>query len=239
MKIWRRFKKQKDGEVPAMVLPNQDGTPLMTFPPKVIAPLRHMVARTARSEPFPERLAMMASLRQEGVSYLSLALATTMAHDMEATVCVVELNWQRPSEILLSASKNGGLTAVLTKETQLEDAITRTGIPNLSLLSAGNMDAADHSSFARSSILKDSIEQLSKDFDHLVLDIPAILACNDAIPLASLCTASCLVVRQGVTSVEDARLALDDVDHLPILGVIMNQVHLYTPSIILRRVPQY
>ena len=239
MKIWRRSKKQKEGGIPALVLPDQSGTPLMTFPPKVVAPLRHMIARTARSEPLPERLAMMAALRQEGVSYLSLALATTIAHDMETTVCVVELNWQRPSEILASVSENGGLTAVLTKKLPLSEAITPTGLPNLSLLPAGNMDAEYHSSVARSSMLKKSIEQLSQQFDHLILDIPAILACDDAIPLASLSTASCLVVRQGVTSIEDARLALDDVDHLSILGVIMNQVHLYTPSLILQRVPQY
>ena len=239
MKNWRRSKKQKDENFPAMILPNVDDTPLITFPSKVIAPLRHMVARTARSEPFPARLAMMASLRQEGASYLSLALATTMAHDMEETVCVVELNWQWPSEILLDVSKNGGLTAVLTNETELDDAIIRTGLPNLALLPAGNMAAEKRSSFARGTMLKKTIEELSEKFDHLVLDIPAILASNDAIPLASLSTASCLIVRQGATSVGDARLALADVDHLSILGVIMNQVHLYTPSIILRRVPQY
>ena len=222
-----------------MVLPAQDGTPLISFPPKVVAPLRHMIARTARSEPFPARLTMMAALREEGVSYLSLALATTIANDMETTVCVVELNWQRPSAILASASEKGGLTAVLTNEVELEEAIIPTGLPNLSLLPAGDMDESRHSSFARSSILKQTIAQLSEQFDHLILDIPAILACDDAIPLASLSSASCLVVRQGVTSIEDARLALDDVDHLSILGVIMNQVRLYTPSIILRRVPQY
>lgn len=239
MKIWHRLRKQKTEIDPVMTLLAEDGTPLMTFPSDVVAPLRHMVARAARNKPFPARLAMMASLRQEGVTYLAHALATTMAHDMEATVCVVELNWEWPSGVLLTASGNGGLTAVLTNETKLDDAIIRTRHPNLSLLSAGNMAAENRPGFARSSILKETIEQLGEKFDHLVLDIPSILACNDAIPLASLCTDACLVVRQGVTSVEDARLALDDVDHLPILGVIMNQVHLHTPSILLQHIPQY
>jgi len=239
MKIWSRSKKQKDEVPPALLLPDQDGVPLMTFPSKVVAPLRHMVARAARNEPFPSRLAVMSSLRQEGVTYLTHALATTMAHDMEATVCVVDLNWHWPSEMLSSVIKNGGLTAVLTNKAKLDDTIIRTGLPNLALLPAGNMVVERRSSFARSSLLKETIAQLSEKFDHLVLDIPAILACNDVIPLASLSANACLVVRQGVTSVEDAKLALDDVDHLSILGVIMNQVHLYTPSIVLQHIPQY
>ena len=239
MKLWSRSKKQTSEEYPALLLPDENGVPLMTFPSKVVAPLRHMVARAARNEPFPSRLAVMASLRQEGVTYLAHALATTMAHDMEATVCVIELNWQWPSNILSAVTDNGGLTAVLTNETKLDDAIIRTGLPNLALLPAGNMAIERRSSFARSSLLKETITQLSEQFDHLLLDIPAILASNDAIPLASLSADACLIVRQGVTAVEDARLALDDVDHLSILGVIMNQVHLYTPSKILRHIPQY
>lgn len=239
MKLWSRSKKQKPEEYPALVLPDQNGVPLITFPPKVVAPLRHMVARAARNDPFPSRLAVMASLREEGVTYLAHALATTMAHDMESTVCVVELNWQWPSGIFSAETESGGLTAVLTNETKLDDAIIRTGLPNLALLPAGKMAIERRSSFARSTLLKETITQLSEKFDYLLLDIPAILACNDAIPLASLSADACLVVRQGVTPVEDARLALDDVDHLSILGVIMNQVHLYTPSILLRHIPQY
>jgi len=239
MKLWSRSKKQKPEEYPALLLLDQHDVPLMTFPPKVVAPLRHMVARAARNEPFPSRLAVMSSLRQEGVTYLAHALATTMAHDMEATVCVVELNWQWPSDIFSETMHNGGLTAVLTNKTKLEDAIIHTRLPNLALLPAGKMAIERRSSFARSTLLKETITQLSEKFDHLILDIPAILACNDAIPLASLSADACLVVRQGVTAVEDARLALDDVDHLSILGVIMNQVHLYTPSMLLQHIPQY
>ena len=239
MKLRRRSKKIKADEFPSLSLSDQDGEPIMTFPSEVVGPLRHMAARVSRAGSFPARLAMLSSLRQEGVTYLAQALATKMAYDMEATVCVVELNWQWPSGILSTISDNGGLAAVLTGEAKLEEAVILTGQPNLFLLPAGEMAVEKRSIFARSSLLKKTIEQLSEQFDHLLLDIPAVLASNDAIPLASFCTDACLVVRQGATSIEDARLALDDIDHLSILGVIMNQVHLKTPSMLLKLIPQY
>ena len=47
-----------------------------------------------------------------------------------------------------------------------------------------------------------------------------------------------MVIKHGVTSIENVRLALDDVNHLRILGVLMNQVNLQTPSLLLRFIPQ-
>ncbi|MCA9925602.1 MAG: hypothetical protein KC421_24695, partial [Anaerolineales bacterium] len=71
-----------------------------------------------------------------------------------------------------------------------------------------------------------------------LLDIPALLATSDAIPLASLSSGSCLVIKQGVTSIENVRLALDDIAHLNMLGVILNQAVIKTPKLFLRFIPQ-
>jgi Mrp family chromosome partitioning ATPase len=206
----------------------------MSFPPRVVDPIRYMIARISRNAPFPERLTMMASLRQEGVTYLSRALATTMATDLEARICVVELNWWWPSD----SFEAPGLAAVLSGEVTLKEAIVPTGLSNLSLLPAGHSGVEKRSIFAHSLALQEVIEQLNQEYDHLILDLPAVRASTDAIPLSSLGTAACLVVRQGVTPIEDIRLALDDLDHLSILGVMMNQVHLNTPSFLLKYIPQ-
>ena len=81
------------------------------------------------------------------------------------------------------------------------------------------------------------IDSLAWRFDHLILDIPSVLATNDAIPLASHGTGCCLVIRQGVTPVVKVRAALLDLDHLHNIGVIMNQVKVHTPSFIINMVP--
>jgi len=46
------------------------------------------------------------------------------------------------------------------------------------------------------------------------------------------------VVRHGVTSTSSVQLALDTVKHLPMLGVILNQVSIKTPRWIRALIPQ-
>ena len=114
----------------------------------------------------------------------------------------------------------------------------QTSLPNLQLLPAGELEIEQRPIMARSQGLKKLIDFLSDRYDHVLLDVPAVLATSDAIALASLAKHSCLIVRQGVTSVENVKLALDDIDHMEMMGVIMNQVKVYTPSFILKFIPQ-
>ncbi len=99
------------------------------------------------------------------------------------------------------------------------------------------MPRDDRPVVAHSRYLKGMLDELNQQFDYLILDIPAILATSDAVSLASLGSACCLVIRQGVTRVEDVRLALDEASQLTMLGVVLNQFTLKTPKQILRFMP--
>ncbi|MCP5099987.1 MAG: CpsD/CapB family tyrosine-protein kinase [Chloroflexi bacterium] len=221
-----------------LTLATQDGRLVETYPGNVVDTLRHMISRLVRAEPFPQRLAFVASLRQEGVSYIARALATTLANDMEATICVVELNWWWPSAMPQSNGTPNGLASVLQGDMPLDEATMRTNMPNMDILPPGMLTQEERTGVARSSLLRETIDELNHRYRHLILDIPAILATSDAIPLATLGTDCCVLIRQGVTSIENACIALDDIDHLKIAGVIMNQVELATPSFLLRYIPQ-
>ncbi len=232
-----RTKKPKDPGPAPLVLPMGDGTPVHNFPGEVVDNLRYMVTRITRNNKLPARLAIVAALRQEGVTYLAQALATTLAHDMSVRVCVVDLNWWWPSTSMLAAQDNPGLAGVITEEATLEDVVAPTGWSNLAYVPAGAMPIEHRPVMARSQALNQILTSLSKQYDHLILDIPAIRATNDAIPLASLADGCCLIIRQGVTTIEDVRQALDEIDHIPMLGVVMNQVRLATPAPILKLIP--
>lgn len=119
----------------------------------------------------------------------------------------------------------------------LDDVLAPTGWSNLAFLPAGAISPVSRPVTARSETLREVIEQLNQRYDQLVLDIPAILATNDAVPLASLATAVCLVIYQGATTVTDAQRALGEIDHLPIVGTILNRASLKTPSLIMKFVP--
>jgi Mrp family chromosome partitioning ATPase len=215
--------------LPSLTIRDANDAPAVSFPGELIENLRYMITRLGQRGELPTTLSMVAALRQEGVTSLSLALAATIANDLMARLCVVELNWWWPSTSPLVSPGNRGLAAVIANEAGLDEVIVSTGWPNLSLLPAGDMPRDNRPVVARSLALKDTLKELSQRFDYLILDIPAILATNDAIPLAALGSASCLVIRQGVTSVEDVRLALDDIAQLKILGTVLNRAKLSTP----------
>jgi Mrp family chromosome partitioning ATPase len=231
----RRFKNVKvQPQVPGLVLPSPSGEAWAAFPLTVVEPMRRLISRLSRKDAIPSRLAFVAALRQEGVSYISWAFATTLAYDSQASVCIVDLNWWWPSELFRKVPPCGGLGAVLTGETTLEQAVVSSGKPNLAILPAGELSLHERALYSRSTILKETIMELADRYNHLILDIPSVLASPDAIPLSSFGDACCLVIHQGVTSVTDVKAALSDLDHIPQLGVVMNKFHLNTPRLIQR-----
>jgi len=222
-----------------IVLQGADGAPLVTFAAQVVTNLRHMVTRLANEKQLTARIAIIATLPEEGVTYVSLALGATLAHDWRARVCVVELNWHRPGLLkLLPGLASPGLAGVLDNTVKMEDALVKTSVEGLALLPAGEMPFGKRTMIARGAELKTLVDRLSAQFDYLVLDIPAIKLTSDAIPLAAHGSAACLVVRQGVTPIADAQRALDDVQQLNMLGVVMNRVRVQTPRVILGLIPQ-
>jgi Mrp family chromosome partitioning ATPase len=239
MKLRRKKKKNamslKDI---AIALETSDGHPITYFSTDVIDNLRRMVTKIHYKDGLPKVISLTSAIRQEGVTYLSWALGTTIAIDLQKTVCVVELNWWNPTDHLQFA-QDAGLAAVLNREIALDKAIIPTNNDNLSLLAAGHQPRrVQRAMWARSDLLQETLQQISEKFDHILLDIPAVRTTSDAIPLASLGDACALVVRQGITEVADVRLALDDITHLPMLGVIMNFVAFDTPSFIMKLIPQ-
>jgi Mrp family chromosome partitioning ATPase len=255
-----RFRWQEQSNPSQRTLPvhvTQDGSLLGAFPPPVVNSLRRMLTQLAYQNALPDRFAMVSALREEGVTYTSLALATTLASDLATRVCAVELNWWSPSllslwsslqrmapaheqraESALPVASSAGFVDVLAGTATLEETLVPTTMPNLMLLPAGSLSVPQRPAVARSAELRTCIERLSERFDHLVLDIPAIMTTSDAIALASLGTACCVVVRQGVTSMNTVRLALDNIRHLPVLGIVLNRARLRTPRWILSFIPQ-
>jgi Mrp family chromosome partitioning ATPase len=233
--VIRRRKAQEQARVKESAC--QTDPAAISFPNEVVQPLRRLVSRLALRGELPARLSMVSALRQEGVSYIAMALATTMAHDLAASVCAVELNWCWPG---MAGERSGacpGLAALLAGGVPLEVALLPTSLPNLMLLPAGKLLPERRSVMANRPELRRIIMQLAERFDYVLLDVPALLATSDAIPLAALGEACCFVVRQGVTPAQSVRQALDDVEHMPVMGVVLNQVHVATPRWLLKLIP--
>jgi Mrp family chromosome partitioning ATPase len=228
------------------------------FDASIVNSFRHMATELAYTNTLPRRLAVIAALRGEGVTYTALALGATLASDMATRVCVIELNWwapgllaqldparaavgrrsRRATPAATPAAARPGLAQVLSGAATLDQAMVVTDQPNLSLLPAGELPVAQRPSTARSGRLRELIDSLSERYDHLLFDVPAILSTSDSIALASFSEACLLVIRHGITSGASAGQALDDVRHLTILGAVLNQSSVKTPRWIRALIPQ-
>jgi Mrp family chromosome partitioning ATPase len=126
---------------------------------------------------------------------------------------------------------------VLRDSVPLREALVSTGNPALSILPAGESSVEEHPIFAASSELGAVLEDLDRSFDHVVLDLPALHVASEALTLAAEADAVAVVVRQGVTSEGQVQAALEQLDGVPVLGVILNAYTTKVPSVIMRRVP--
>lgn len=210
-----------------------------TFPQALVHSLRHMITKLNRDQNLPAKLSVVSALRQEGVSLISLALATIMAHDLSRRVCLVDLNWWWPSVTMHDlAAHSVGIAPLLHGEVQLDATLVRTNHPKLTILPAGSLPLTERPVIARSAALRSLIDELSDSVDHLILDIPAILTTSDAIPLASLGNACCAVIHQGISPRRAVKQALGEINHMPTLGVVLNRVQMATPPWVLKAIPQ-
>ena len=234
--MFRRKKNlvlSENSDEPLLSLRSRDGLFNEIFPHDTILSMRQLYSRMeSQVQIIPKRLGLTSSISREGVSYLTRALATTIAHDAGADVCIVETNWWSPS-----VESPEGLGAVVSGRRDLNDVIVSTNHANLAIIPAGDLSANERSIGARSENLKRILRELDDRFDHLIIDIPAIHATSEAIPLATLADSIVMIVRQGVTSSPRIRKSLDLMGHLDVIGVVMNQVETNTPEFLLNLFP--
>ena len=221
-----------------MLLTGKGGETWTTFPGEAVDSVRQAITHIMRTESFPKKLVVLSAMRQEGVTYLSRAIGTVLANDFGRKTCVLELNWWWPADYPKIVVGRPGIAEVLLGDIPLEEAFIPTGLDNLTLIPAGKQAHKLRSNFTKNEELLNVLTTLQNQFDHIILDLPAVTATSDAILLASLGTAVSLVIRQGVTPVQRVKATLDDLDHLNITGVIMNQVSVATPSYLLEYIVQ-
>jgi succinoglycan biosynthesis transport protein ExoP len=223
------------GVVPAMTSPNQTmairGQKVRISPESREAEAFRSL-RTAIFHRVPKESArtilVTSAAANEGKSTVVGNLAITIACAGQR-VLVVDANLRRPGQYaLFGMNPNGkGLTAVVAGKMSLEEAIIRTKLDNLNILTSGPA-VSNPAEMIDSEVFAQILKKLADQYDRIIVDSPAILAVTDAQILATRCDATLLVIRaQGSSrtlSVQaEDRLASVDAR---ILGVVVNDVRL-------------
>jgi len=209
----------------------QSGTELLHFSsPETSEGIRRLVARLEASESgnIPDVIGVASALTGEGVTFVSRALGGVIANDLCRSVVVVETNWANPT-----GSEGLGLSDVLTGRVSLDEALVPTIVDHLQFLHAGATTFNERPVLVRSEALAKTIADLRTRFKHIIIDLPAVLATSDALTLATHADGVVLVVQQGVTAEPQVVRALSELEHLNVLGVVLNRWSTRVPNRVL------
>jgi Mrp family chromosome partitioning ATPase len=221
----------------SLTLTNAAGAEIISLPPALVSRYRQMHTRVF-AEDDPKKIGIVSALQGEGVTSVTLGFAAVMAQDLELKICLVEANWWwQGLAKMAKIEPEPGLAQVMKGDVKLQDALRKTSLENLNLLPAGNSNGHARGRMARSTVLSETLEKLTEDFDLLLLDIPPLHASDDAAPIAAHVDAIYLVVRQGITPISMIKAGLDAIEHLPVKGVVLNGDQVSIPTWLKNLIP--
>lgn len=161
----------------------------------------------------------------EGKSVTSANLAIAMALQGKRVI-LVDADLRRPStHRLFGVESEPGLTSVLAGELTLDEALRKTAIEDLQILTSGPLPP-NPPELLNSQVMLDLMEELKTQADVIIFDTPPVVPVTDAQVLGSYLDGMILVVESGQArkaAVKHARELLDRT-HVRILGVVLNKI---------------
>lgn len=218
-----------------IALRDADGAVLHTAPAPISAALRTMITRLRLADALPQRLGVISSMSGEGTTFVARSLALVLSHDSGEQVCIVDLNWSTPSAGDDVIGDGRGIADALRGEATLDDIMLSFDDPALSVVPAGRASAREIAVFSSSPALTVLLEDVARRFDHVVIDLPAVRSASVALALAARTEGLAVVVRAGVTTDEQVKSTLEQLDGVPVLGVMLNDYRTRVPTMIHRR----
>jgi succinoglycan biosynthesis transport protein ExoP len=184
--------------------------------------LRTNIQFTSAREP-KKVLMITSSATKEGKSTILANLATTLAQT-GARVLVVDSDLRRPAlHTFFKLDGAKGLTDIIRGAIPWGDAVKRTDIKNLFLITAGD-EATNPSEMTSSNELKKFLDEARNEYDFVLMDSPPLILVTDPVVLATRVDGTLLVVASGFIGrgeVQRAVALLRNVN-ATFLGVVLN-----------------
>lgn len=160
----------------------------------------------------------------EGKTLTALNLAISLAKAADSNVMLIDGDVISPSiHELLDISPDAGLVDLLNNKAKLEEVIFRTRIPNLWFVTGRNNsdDLLDQSGWKR---IKSLIQIFAANHRSIVVvDLPPILAKEDAYSLAAHLDGIILVVECGETTSDEVLRAQELLKQNNLIGSVLNK----------------
>jgi polysaccharide biosynthesis transport protein len=180
----------------------------------------------------PKVIMITSALPQEGKTTTSINCAVVLAQK-GVRVLLIDADLRRPSiHKTLGMGPRSGLSNVLTGSATLEQATTRSSVlPNLSILPAGT-PPPNPAELLASSNMRNLLDEVRGQYDHIVVDTPPALSVTDAVVLSPRADSIVLVIRSGHTTKQALRRSRDIFMQVnaKVSGVLLNAVDLSSPD---------
>ena len=180
----------------------------------------------------PKVILITSALPEEGKTTTSINSAIVLAQK-GTRVLLIDADLRRPSiHKTLAMGPKIGLSNVLTGSATLQQAIIpSTILPDLFILPAGT-PPPNPAELLASNKMKTVLEELRKQYDHIVIDSPPTLSVTDAVVMSTSADAVVLVIRSGHTTKPALRRARDILLQVNarVCGVLVNAVDLNSPD---------
>lgn len=143
-------------------------------------------------------LLVSSTVSGEGKSFVSLNLAISLTLTGKK-VAVMEMDLRKPKlSATLNLNRRPGISNYLVSKVGLEEIMKETGIPNLTLIPAGDIPP-NPSELISSIRMKELIELLKEKFDYIIMDTAPVSPVTDAQLLQNYSDINLFIIRHGVT----------------------------------------
>ena len=186
--------------------------------------LKSSLLRLTNEERFRNLLMVTSAITGEGKSLTAANLAITMAQEYDLTVLLIDADLRRPSiHTYLGFEQTIGLSDCLQDGIDIGDAIIKTNISKLSVISAGREVEKPLELFA-SKKMQDLMSEIKNRYNdrYVIIDTPPLLPFAETRSLARIVDGIVFVTQEGVTPQESVLEAKEVLKGCPILGVVLN-----------------
>jgi len=173
----------------------------------------------------PQAIIITSAGPQEGKTTTTANLAITMAQ-ADSKVIILDCDMRRPQmHKVFGVARDVGISNLLVGSSNLEEAIIHLKIPNLDIIPCGPIPP-NPSEILGSARMTTLLNELRKQYDHILIDSPPSTAVTDTVVLSKSVDGLVMVIRAGDTAREIARNGVVQFESIGahILGAILNGV---------------
>ncbi|MFI8035288.1 polysaccharide biosynthesis tyrosine autokinase [Acinetobacter sp. ABJ_C3_5] len=160
-----------------------------------------------------------------GKSFISTNLATIFAQSNKK-VLIIDADMRRGYlHKYFNVEVKPGLSEYLSQQADLNQVIHQTEISGLSVITRGK-NPTNPSEMLGSEQFKSLLEQLSQQYDHIIVDTPPILAVTDGIIISQYAGVNLIIARYAKSQMKELELSLNRFEqaNVKVSGFILNDI---------------